>query len=140
MTNSLEASGLTEQSARIAKGIYDRGQPLVQLGLVVAMALSSTFLPTLTKYLTVKNQHLFEKSAKMYLRLTLGIASASAVGLAILLPYINFALLKMVPATVRWSYLFCGRFDGCNPSVSKHPTKPEPIPCRDLCSRMRPFA
>lgn len=94
MTNSLEASGLTEQSARIAKGIYDRGQPLVQLGLVVAMALSSTFLPTLTKYLTVKNQHLFEKSAKMYLRLTLGIASASAVGLAILLPYINFALFK----------------------------------------------
>ena len=30
----------------------------------------------------------------MYLRLTLGIASASAVGLAILLPYINFALFK----------------------------------------------
>jgi PST family polysaccharide transporter len=61
---------------------------------VVAMALSSTFLPTLTKYLTVKNQQLFEKSAKMYLRLTIGIASASAVGLAILLPYINFALFK----------------------------------------------
>jgi PST family polysaccharide transporter len=94
LTNSLEASGLTQQSARIAKGIYDRGQPVVQLGLVVAMALSSTFLPTLTKYLTVKNQQLYEKSAKMYLRLTVGIASASAVGLAILLPYINFALFK----------------------------------------------
>lgn len=94
LTNALEAGGMTAQAARISKGIYDRGQPLVQLGLVVAMALSSTFLPTLTKYLTVKNQQLFEKSAKMYLRLTIGIASASAVGLAILLPYINFALFK----------------------------------------------
>ncbi|OTN75110.1 hypothetical protein A5886_000154 [Enterococcus sp. 8G7_MSG3316] len=94
LTNALDAGGMPAQSARIAKGIYDRGQPLVQLGLVIAMALSSTFLPTLTKYLTVKNQGLFEKSAKMYLRLTIGIASASAVGLAILLPYINFALFK----------------------------------------------
>jgi len=94
LTNALDAGGMPAQSARIAKGIYDRGQPLVQLGLVIAMALSSTFLPTLTKYLTVRNHRLFEKSAKMYLRLTIGIASASAVGLAILLPYINFALFK----------------------------------------------
>ena len=29
--------------AKVDKGVYDRGQPLVQLGLVIALALSSTF-------------------------------------------------------------------------------------------------
>lgn len=94
IANSLTFSGITEQAARIDKGIYDRGQPLVQLGLVVATALSSTFLPTLTKYLTNKNPQLFSRSAKMYLRLTVSIAFAASFGMAILLPYINFALFK----------------------------------------------
>ena len=35
--------GLSEHGAKLAKGIYDRGQPLVQLGLVIALALSSSF-------------------------------------------------------------------------------------------------
>lgn len=94
VANVLELSGMAESTARVAKGVYDRGQPLVQLGLVAATALSSTFLPALTKYLTAKNQALFIKSAKIYLRLTTSIALAAAVGLAILLPYVNYALFK----------------------------------------------
>lgn len=94
IANSLEAAGIAEQSARIAKGVYDRGQPLVQLGLVAATALGSTFFPTMTKYLSVKNQRLFQKSATMYLRLSVSLASGAACGLALLLPTINFALFK----------------------------------------------
>lgn len=94
IANSLESYGMTQQAARIAKGVYDRGQPLVQLGLVAATALSSTFLPALTNYLHQRNQQLFLRSAKIYLRLTASIALAATAGLILLLPYINFALFK----------------------------------------------
>lgn len=94
IVNSLELSGMAEQSARVAKGIYDRGQPLVQLGLVVAAALGSTFLPALTGYLVEKREQLFTQSAKIYLKLTVGLGLAATSGLAVLLPSINFALFK----------------------------------------------
>ncbi|GAA3015872.1 putative polysaccharide biosynthesis protein [Tetragenococcus solitarius] len=94
VVNSLTHSGLMEQSAKVAKGIYDRGQPLVQLGLVVATALSATFLPTLTKLVVQKKQKKFITSARMYLRFTTAIAAAASCGLAVLMPYLNFALFK----------------------------------------------
>src|SRR5690606_26579997 len=46
--NGLVQSGVTPAVARSIKGVYDRGQPLVQLGMVVATAFSSSLLPTLT--------------------------------------------------------------------------------------------
>ena len=94
VANALQAGGLLPQVARVTKGVYDRGQPLVQLGLVVAGALSSTFLPALTKYLLQKNEGLYLATSKMYLRLTTSISLAAAAGLALLLPLINYALFK----------------------------------------------
>ncbi|AYW47775.1 polysaccharide biosynthesis protein [Tetragenococcus osmophilus] len=94
LVNSLTQSGVAEQSAKIAKGVYDRGQPLVQLGLVVATALSASFLPALTKLIVQKNQKRFTRSAKLYLRLTTALAGAASCGLAVLIPYLNFALFK----------------------------------------------
>lgn len=84
--------GMTEQAAKVAKGVYDRGQPLVQLGLVIALALSASFLPILTRYL--RDQGLFVKNAQIFLRLTSGVAAAASVGLALLLPLVNYGLFK----------------------------------------------
>ncbi|MGL4694620.1 putative polysaccharide biosynthesis protein [Enterococcus larvae] len=92
--NSLVLSGLTDHAAKVDKGVYDRGQPLVQLGLVVALALSSTFLPALTKYFVSKQKQQFITASRMFLRLTTTVAAAASVGLLLLLPYINFALFK----------------------------------------------
>lgn len=92
--NALVFSGLTDHAAKVDKGVYDRGQPLVQLGLVVALALSSSFLPALTKYFVSKQQEQFITAARIFLRLTTTVAAAASVGLALLLPYINFALFK----------------------------------------------
>lgn len=91
---ALESYGLNNHAAQIAKGVYDRGQPLVQLGLVVALALSSSFLPLLTRYLSKQEQQLFVKTSQTFLRLTCGIAAACSVGLALLLPYVNYTLFK----------------------------------------------
>ncbi|MEI5994510.1 putative polysaccharide biosynthesis protein [Candidatus Enterococcus mansonii] len=92
--NSLVASGISDSAAKVDKGVYDRGQPLVQLGLVVALALSSSFLPALTKYFISKERGRFLQAAKIFLRLTTTIASAASLGLVLLLPYMNFALFK----------------------------------------------
>lgn len=89
---ALVAHGLTEQGAKIAKGVYDRGQPLVQLGLVIALALSASFLPILTRYLN--DRELFVKNSQIFLRLTSGVAAAASVGLALLMPLVNYGLFK----------------------------------------------
>ncbi|OJG42455.1 polysaccharide biosynthesis protein [Enterococcus gilvus] len=86
--------GLSEHGAKLAKGVYDRGQPLVQLGLVVALALSSSFLPLLTRYLINNDRRMFVKTSQVFLRLTCAIAAAASIGLAMLLPYVNYALFK----------------------------------------------
>lgn len=86
--------GLTEEAAKVAKGVYDRGQPLVQLGLVVALALSSSFLPLLTRYLATAQQPQFFRSSKIYLKMTAAISSAASLGLAFLMPYVNYTLFK----------------------------------------------
>lgn len=86
--------GLSEHGAKLAKGIYDRGQPLVQLGLVVALALSSSFIPLLTRHLVNRDHGMFVKTSQIFLRLTCGIAAAASIGLAMLLPYVNYALFK----------------------------------------------
>ena len=86
--------GLSEHDAKLAKGIYDRGQPLVQLGLVIALALSSSFLPLLTRYLISRDRGMFVKTSQIFLRLTCAIGAAASIGLAMLLPYVNYALFK----------------------------------------------
>ncbi|MGL4704792.1 MAG: polysaccharide biosynthesis C-terminal domain-containing protein, partial [Enterococcus faecalis] len=86
--------GLSDLAAKVDKGVYDRGQPLVQLGLVIALALSSTFLPGLTKYFMKKDRQQFLQVAKIFLRLTTTLASAASIGLMMLLPYMNFTLFK----------------------------------------------
>lgn len=98
--NALTLGGMAEQVAKISKGVYDRGQPLVQLGLVVATALSATFLPSLTKHFAANNLRQFEQAAKIYLRFTTTIASAAAIGLAVLLPYVNFTLFDDTKGTL----------------------------------------
>lgn len=92
--NALVISGLSDSTAKIEKGIYDRGQPIVQLGLVVALALSSTFLPVLTKYFIQEEDDRFLQASKIFLRFTTTVATAASVGLALLLPYMNFTLFK----------------------------------------------
>ncbi|MEG2254117.1 MAG: polysaccharide biosynthesis protein, partial [Vagococcus sp.] len=48
--------GMDDLSAKIAKGVFDRGQPLVQLGLVVAVSMTAAFLPPLTKHFMNKDK------------------------------------------------------------------------------------
>ena len=86
--------GMDDLSAKIAKGVFDRGQPLVQLGLVVAVSMTAAFLPPLTKHFMNREKKEYEQMVFSYIKVSRVIAVAAAVGLALVLPYINITLFS----------------------------------------------
>lgn len=73
---------------QVVKGIYDRGQPLAQLGIVIAVSFATTLLPQISAQRGQKSQRLVAAT----LHVALVLASACAVGLAVLMPQINTLL------------------------------------------------
>ncbi|WP_390410303.1 polysaccharide biosynthesis protein [Lacticaseibacillus jixiensis] len=92
VTRGLVNSGVTEAAARSLKGVYDRGQPLVQLGLVVATALSATLLPSMTAALARGQRRRFKAVAAQLIRFNLALSMAATCGLIVLMPDINHLL------------------------------------------------
>lgn len=88
----LVESGTYAAKAKDLKGIYDRGQPLVQLGMVAATAFSSSLLPMLTAAVVQKKAHDFYRYAASFLRITATVAAAATTGMIVLLPYLNHTL------------------------------------------------
>lgn len=75
----------TSNQAEILKGIYDRGQPFLQLGLVFTTSILTDSLPKLTRAKQI--------SKKIWDNVTY-LAIALTVGLVILLPEMNDVLFK----------------------------------------------
>ncbi len=86
--------GMEEDLAQIKKGIYDRGQPLVQLGIVIASSLSLAIVPLVAHHMK-KNKG---RSAIPFIQLTyrssLMFGVAASLGLVIVMPYVNTMLFK----------------------------------------------
>lgn len=85
----LTYSGMSSQLAKNAKGVYDRGQPLIQLGMIVATAFSTTLLPVLSRAFSEKKEIEFIRSASSMVRITATFSLAATTGLIVLMPYIN---------------------------------------------------
>mgnify|MGYP004466826551 CR=1 FL=1 len=89
ITKGLQQSGLTAATARELKGIYDRGQPFVQLGLVVATALAQGLLPALTIAQKKHAHNFYNRTAVMMLHLAVVSATLATTGLMALMPFAN---------------------------------------------------
>ncbi|OFI48454.1 hypothetical protein BG261_05980 [Floricoccus tropicus] len=85
--DALVASGISSDQAEILKGIYDRGQPFLQLGLVFVTSIFTNALPRLTLDKS-------EKKIKNIFDLTVYLSITLTVGLMILLPQMNQVLFK----------------------------------------------
>lgn len=92
--NGLIESGISEQMAMSLKGIYDRGQPFVQLGLVVGLGISTSALPLLRKYSRENKKEEWEKISFTVLNLTFLFSGAASVGLIAIMPWLNHALFS----------------------------------------------
>ena len=83
-----------KKSAMETKGVYDRGQPLVQMGILIASTLSLAIVPLIAHH-TAKNKGI---GALPFIRLTFRTAFlfgwAAAAGLALVLPFVNEMLFE----------------------------------------------
>lgn len=92
--DQLVDNGIPKAVAKNMKGIYDRGQPIVQLGMVVATSLATSFLPTLALVKKSDHQQAGEVNlvSKQYLRVTLFFALIITGGLISIMPQLNHFL------------------------------------------------
>lgn len=86
---ALVSGGLAPANAKSLKGVFDRGQPLIQLGLVVATAFSTTMLPSLTFSRLRRNIIEFRRVYRSALHICIAMSLFAAVGLITLMPQIN---------------------------------------------------
>ncbi|QPQ32911.1 putative polysaccharide biosynthesis protein [Lysinibacillus sp. JNUCC 51] len=86
--------GMDQTVAKATKGVYDRGQPLVQLGVVIASSLSLAIVP-LVAHMSKKQEG---RSAIPFIQLTYKASVlfgwAASLGLILVMPYINAMLFK----------------------------------------------
>lgn len=92
INNCLVSSGIAPDVAKNIKGVYDRAQPLVQLGMVIAVSFSSTLLPALTNALKEGKLASFRRIARTLMRVSATIAAAATGGMIVLMKYINVML------------------------------------------------
>ncbi|NEU32549.1 polysaccharide biosynthesis protein [bacterium LRH843] len=82
-------SGLDHTNALLAKGVYDRGQPLIQLGTVLATTLSLALVPMLSKALANKDNKRSAQYESLSYRLALLVGGAATIGLIVIMEPTN---------------------------------------------------
>ena len=92
--NHLVAMGINEQGAMAQKGVYDRGQPLVQMGILIATTLALAIVPLIAHHASKENG----RGAVPFIRVTYRVAflfgAAATIGLMLILPYANEMLFE----------------------------------------------
>ncbi|MGP6139194.1 MULTISPECIES: putative polysaccharide biosynthesis protein [unclassified Jeotgalibaca] len=85
----LVENGIAADAAKSLKGIYDRGQPLVQLGMVVGAGFSAGFIPLMSRSHAMGQMESFHRAAKSLIRMTAAFSFAAVAGLLAILPEVN---------------------------------------------------
>lgn len=87
--NGLQQAGLPALTAKLIKGNYDRAQPLVSLGLVLATSFAASLLPALTSAVQRHHQASVKETTHTIMRLTWVMATIAAVGMISIMPALN---------------------------------------------------
>lgn len=77
----LASSGMDKELGKTWKGIYDRGQPFVQLGTVVATSISLTIVPLVTSAYLKKKENLIREYSQLSLKISITIGFAATLGI-----------------------------------------------------------
>ena len=92
--SSLVAQGVPPDEAKMLKGVYDRGQPLIQVGLVVATSLSLSIVPLLTSLQQSKAVEEVKRMCRLAIKLSSAIGVGASIGLIGILQSVNIMLFK----------------------------------------------
>ncbi|RWZ51259.1 polysaccharide biosynthesis protein [Halobacillus fulvus] len=90
----LVEAGVEQTSAREAKGVFDRGQPLIQLGTVLASSMALALIPSVTKKRMQTKPAEVMSSVFSATKFSLLIALGATVGLIVLFPSVNEVLFQ----------------------------------------------
>lgn len=85
---------LGTEAAMEQKGIYDRAQPLVQFGILLATSLTLSLVPLIARTMQEKSGRSPALYASLALRVSVLFAVAASAGLTLVMPYVNEALFK----------------------------------------------
>lgn len=90
----LVKSGLSPLDAKIEKGIYDRGQPLLQLGTIVATSISLIIVPMIATAFERDHMAAVKKYVQMSLKVSFVVGVGAAIGLVNIMKPINQMLFE----------------------------------------------
>ncbi|MFS0656669.1 putative polysaccharide biosynthesis protein [Bacillus sp. 179-C3.3 HS] len=90
----LRTEGLSEAAAKAAKGVYDRGQPFLQLGTVFAISIGTSLVPFLSSALRKGQQETIREKVRTSMKTTSVLGIGSAVGLICILSSVNTMLFR----------------------------------------------
>lgn len=87
-------SGLEIEKAKELKGIFDRGQPLIQLGTVVATSFSLALVPALSANMRKMNQTDIVEKTSIALKISIIIGLGATVGIICIMEPTNILLFS----------------------------------------------
>ena len=106
--SSLLETGFSEESAKMLKGIFDRGQPILQFGLILSSSLALSIVPALVSE-KIKGET-FRFQARLGLKIGLVIGAAASVGLVLISDPLNIMLFETNDGTNALRILFFAVF------------------------------
>lgn len=92
VVNMLQFSGMDEEMAKIIKGAFDRGQPLIQFGTFFATSLSLALVPAISEAAAQGQHRVIAARTEVALRLTSLLGIPASFGLALLADPVNVML------------------------------------------------
>ncbi|MFE3975807.1 MULTISPECIES: oligosaccharide flippase family protein [unclassified Peribacillus] len=96
----LRDTGMGEKEAKEWKGVYDRGQPLLQLGTVVANSFALALVPVISGFVKKKSEQELLNKIKLALRVSTTIGLAAAIGLLVTIKPVNQMLFTDAKGTI----------------------------------------
>ncbi|HEY9576193.1 MAG TPA: polysaccharide biosynthesis C-terminal domain-containing protein, partial [Pseudobacillus sp.] len=92
--HGLIKAGMGEWEAKIAKGTYDRGQPLLQLGTTAAASLALTIVPLVTSAYRRNLRQELDNCIQLALKVSFTFGLAATVGLINIMESVNTMLFE----------------------------------------------
>ncbi|AIF41996.1 polysaccharide biosynthesis protein [Virgibacillus sp. SK37] len=96
---SLLGHGLDKQTAMEAKGVFDRGQPLIQLGIVLGSSFALALLPSISQKRLEDDPETFYFYIRGALKFSLYLAVGACIGLIIIFKEVNELLYQNAEGT-----------------------------------------
>ncbi|WP_188456141.1 putative polysaccharide biosynthesis protein [Virgibacillus oceani] len=91
---SLREYGLSQLESMEAKGVFDRGQPLIQLGTVIGSSFALALIPTISREKLQRDHETIYHYIRSALHFSLYLAIGATIGLILIFPEANTLLFE----------------------------------------------